>query len=81
MASDALMEEFLEEGGEFPEDLLFQNTSKKVMQAPEGKADRDYRSIDKLVVSADDDSFTSGQYGIGTHSATATWNMVWVTQP
>ncbi len=36
---------------------------------------------EKLVVSADDDSFTSGQYGIGTHSATATWDMVWVAKP
>jgi hypothetical protein len=34
-----------------------------------------------LMVSAHDDSFSSGQYGIGTHSATATWEYVTVTQP
>ena len=35
----------------------------------------------KLVARANDDSFTSGQYGIGTHSATATWRQVQVSQP
>jgi len=34
------------------EDFLLENTSKKVMQAPAGKADRDYKSTDKLVLSA-----------------------------
>lgn len=34
------------------EEFLLDNTSKKVMQSPAGKADRDYKSIDKLVLSA-----------------------------
>jgi hypothetical protein len=34
------------------EDFLLENTSKKVIQAPAGKADRDYKSTDKLVLSA-----------------------------
>lgn len=34
------------------EDFLLENTSQKVMQAPAGKADRDYKSIDKMVLSA-----------------------------
>jgi hypothetical protein len=34
-----------------------------------------------LVLTANDDSFSSGQYGIGTHSATATWEYVRVIQP
>jgi hypothetical protein len=33
------------------EDLLLKNTSEKVMQAPAGQPDRDYKTIDKLVVS------------------------------
>jgi hypothetical protein len=34
------------------EEFLLDNTSKKVMQAPAGKADRDYKRTDKLVLSA-----------------------------
>jgi len=34
------------------EDFLVENTSKKVMQAPAGKSDRDYKSTDKLVLGA-----------------------------
>lgn len=34
------------------EDFLLENTSQKVMQAPAGKADRDYKSTDKMVLSA-----------------------------
>jgi len=34
------------------EDSLLESTSKKVMQAPAGKPDRDYKSTDKLVLSA-----------------------------
>ena len=34
------------------EDFLAENTSKKVMQAPAGKADRDYKSTDKFVLGA-----------------------------
>ena len=34
------------------EDMLFERTSKTVMQAPAGKADRDYKSTDKFVLSA-----------------------------
>ncbi len=32
------------------EDLLFENTSKNVMSAPAGKADRDYKASDKMVL-------------------------------
>ncbi len=34
-----------------------------------------------LVAAAHDDSFTSGQYGIGTYRATATWRTLAVSQP
>jgi hypothetical protein len=34
------------------EEFLLENTSGKVMQAPAGKMDRDYKSTDKLVLSA-----------------------------
>src|SRR5947209_1771278 len=34
------------------EDLLFESTSQKVMQAPAGKPDRDYKSLDKMVLRA-----------------------------
>jgi hypothetical protein len=34
------------------EDMLFEHTSQKVMQAPAGKADRDYKAADKMVLSA-----------------------------
>lgn len=34
------------------EDFLRKNTSEKVMQAPAGKPDRDYKSTDKLVLTA-----------------------------
>jgi hypothetical protein len=34
------------------ENFLLENTSKNVMQAPAGKPDRDYKSTDKLVLSA-----------------------------
>jgi len=34
------------------EDSLLENTSTKVMQAPAGKADRDYKSTDKFVLGA-----------------------------
>src|SRR5262245_52174126 len=34
------------------EDMLFENTSRKVMQAPAGNEERDYKNIDKLVLSA-----------------------------
>jgi hypothetical protein len=34
------------------EDLLFENTSKNVMSAPAGKADRDYKGADKTVLTA-----------------------------
>ncbi len=34
------------------EQSLLENTSEKVMQAPAGKPDRDYKSVDKLVLSA-----------------------------
>lgn len=34
------------------EDFLLENTSQEVMQAPAGKADRDYKSTDKMVLSA-----------------------------
>jgi uncharacterized damage-inducible protein DinB len=34
------------------EDYLLENTSHKVMEAPAGKADRDYKSVDKFVSSA-----------------------------
>jgi len=34
------------------EGFLLENTSTKVMEAPAGKPDRDYKSVDKLVVSA-----------------------------
>jgi uncharacterized damage-inducible protein DinB len=34
------------------EDFLLENTSQKVMQAPAGKPDRDYKSTDKMVSSA-----------------------------
>jgi len=34
------------------EDRLFEHTTKNVMQAPPGKADRDYQSVDKMVLSA-----------------------------
>jgi uncharacterized damage-inducible protein DinB len=34
------------------EDLLFEMISKKIIQAPPGKADRDYKALDKMVVKA-----------------------------
>jgi uncharacterized damage-inducible protein DinB len=34
------------------EDFLLENTSQKVMQAPAGKANREYKSTDKMVLSA-----------------------------
>ncbi len=34
------------------EDMLLENTSKKVMQAPAGKADRDYKTADRVVLTA-----------------------------
>jgi hypothetical protein len=34
------------------EGFLLENTAQKVMQAPAGKADRDYKSTDKMVLSA-----------------------------
>lgn len=34
-----------------------------------------------LVAGAHDDSFTSGQYGMGTYRATATWKLLLVSQP
>jgi len=34
-----------------------------------------------LVAAAHDDSFSSGQYGIGTYRATATWKSFVVSQP
>ena len=34
------------------EDFLLENASQKVMQAPAGKADRDYKSVDKFVLTA-----------------------------
>jgi hypothetical protein len=34
------------------EDMLFESTSQEVMQAPPGKPDRDYKSIDKIVLRA-----------------------------
>jgi hypothetical protein len=34
------------------EEFLLENTAQKVMQAPAGQADRDYKSTDKLVLSA-----------------------------
>ena len=37
---------------ELAEDMLFEHTSKKVMQAPAGKVDRDYKSVDQMVLSA-----------------------------
>jgi hypothetical protein len=38
-------------------------------------------TVDGVELRADDDSFSSGQYGIGTHSATATFNTVFVSEP
>lgn len=34
------------------EDFLLENTSQKVMQAPAGKPDRDYKSTDKMILNA-----------------------------